>query len=175
MSRLPAELKDAAEHVLSHAHGMRAVLVLAEHVKDIELIEQGAAEAENRRDAARTEAEKIDARIAAATSKEGDIAKDKAEAKEAVTAAKRDAAKIDEEARISAGKIVMQAEAEAGKIKAEAASIKAEALKGADAELEAKRAEVIEAGRRLSDLLAETAEVQRKADDARAYLSSLKV
>ncbi len=170
---IPADLKDAADHLLSHAHGMRAVLVLAEHVQNVSALEGAAGEAERRRDTATADMSKIEARVKAAKSAEGELARLEGAAKLALSEAQKRAAEIIAEAQQTADGLAEAGQAAVAAAKADAAAILAEAQGGADAKLVATREAIEAAEKRLAELNAEAAEAATKADQARAYIASL--
>ena len=170
---LTSELKDAANHILSHAQGIEATLVLARAVEKTNLIEQAATEADRRATAAKSAkaaAEKGLAEVEASIGK----AKDQlAEIRALGRQAKADADK-------QASEIVAKAKADAT---AEQDSIRAGAQKGLDdlrrqaagaqADLDAVKAEIVVQQNKLKAVKAEQAAVVKSADEARAYLKSL--
>lgn len=170
---LSPEIKDAANHIQSHAQGLEAIITLAAFVVDISTLEQLATEAENRKATAQAE---LDAAKA-----ETDKAKDAAaKAKEKIKEAEDRAAEIVGNAHAEAGNIIGKAngdaKATAAKAEAAAAQRKVEAdgeVQAAKAALALVNADIATARETLAELEAQTAEVTKRADDARAYLAKL--
>lgn len=170
---LSPEVKEAANHILSHAQGIRATLVLAEAVESVNLIDQAATEAERRKAAAIKEKADAEAKLVEVN---GDI--DKARKKLADIREDGRNAKADADAR--AAQIIADAKAEGtraavqitGRATTEAASVD-KATAAARATLSELEAEIAAQQETLEAIRAEQAEVVKKADRARAYLAEL--
>lgn len=170
---LSPELLDAVNHVQSHAHQMRAIIAIADAVMSIKALEQAANEAENRKAAV----EKT-ARDAEAAHKSVLIAieaanADLAQTRKAITAA-------ESKATEAADEIKAKAQTEAGRIIDEARAGIAKAVADEQAKLDWLRAEVrthtaalTAGGDERRKLEAEVADLEARADKARAYLAKL--
>lgn len=166
---LSPELKDATNHIASHAQGLRAVLTIVDEIERIGGLEQLAAEAESRRDAALNEAGELDRQIAGLRR-----AADEATAK--LDGVNNQAAAIIADAEAKAGEIVAGGTVEAEAILEEGRK----RLGEIDAEVAARRAslatidkEIDDAQGKVKALEDEAADVLRRAEEARNYLKTL--
>lgn len=167
------EAKEATNHLLSHAQQMRAVITIAEELDRVGGLEAFAAEAEGRKKTADAELEKADGRLDEAKAKldaigvEAAAARDKARSiiDDARTEAESIKAKARTEGEAKAAKIVEAGEANLTKAHA-AELVSLDRLAGINAE-------IATATDHLKSIRAETAGVQAKADEARAYLAKL--
>lgn len=167
---LDPELKNSVAYLQDHAHGLRAVLAIADAVKDISALEAAANEAETRRDKAVGDLENQVGRVQSTlTALEVKAEEASGKAENILTAAREEAEKIKATAKADA-------EAEVARIKAAGA----DALKSVRADVEAAKAALADLNREVSlsgDALAlmrgETADLERRANEARDYLNKL--
>lgn len=170
---LSPELREAVNHIQSHAAGLRAVLTIADAVTSIEALEQAANEAENRRQAVEKKTSEaqgsfkaMEINLEAANADLAQTRKAIAEAKkkaaeaanEALAKADADAQGILDKARASVSKAVEDEQAKLQKVQAELAVI--------DGFLEARTAERIALEETVTDL-------EARADRAKKYLAKL--
>jgi hypothetical protein len=168
---LDPKLKDSVAFLRDHAHGMRAVLDLADAIGDISVLENAASEAERRRAAALDDLDtEIHKRNATLANLEATILSTKATAEGLIDDAKEQAAGIIDAARADALK-------EANRVKAAADAD----LAGVTKQLDEAKAALGDVRRELAAVSAERdqAVVDRdaaKADEAkaRAFIASLK-
>ena len=174
---LSPEVKDAANHIQSHADGLRAIITLAEFVADTTALEQLAAETESRRASAASDLEAVTAELTKAKASV-DRAKDAAKAAEAdvkveveklIAKAKDDAAAIETKANASATRIISDANATAAQAKVVADG----EVQAAKAALSLVNADIAAAKDTLAETEAQTQALIAKADEARAYLAKL--
>lgn len=170
---LSPELKDAVNHVQSHAEGMRAVLTIADEIDKIGTLETLATEAERRKAAADADVSAVQGHL-----KEVEAKADKAKAD--ITKAKEQAKQIVADANEKAAGIIAKAQADASnrasEILTEVQSRKDVVLKEIEDEierLEGIKADVSVETDKLRGLRSESAEVTQRADEAKAYLSKL--
>lgn len=175
MDELSVELKEAINHVQTHAHGLRAIIAIADHADEIVLLDQRRREVEaslsglqKQADVLRADAEK--AKADAAKARE-DAKKPLADIKAAEKASKERADRLVSDAQQRASTIITQAEqravqmeadanAELGGVRDKIAAAKKD-LKALDGTIEARKAAL--------------ADIEDRADKARQYLASLKV
>lgn len=170
---LDPKLKDAVNHLQSHAQQMQAVLDVAEAIQSIDDLERMATEAENRKGAATFNLDEIADRV---KGKQAEL--DKAVA--GIDEAKDTAKKITADARAEAKKITAKAEAEAEGIIASAktkADVDIErgrvAVDEASSELSGIRSKVEQARRDLDGMKAEQAAAEAKRDEAKEFLRNI--
>jgi cell division septum initiation protein DivIVA len=175
---LSPEIKDAVNHIQSHAEGMRAVITLADYVDDVKLLEQSAAEAEGRVSAAEDAEAKLKARIDKATQKavdaEAAIVADRTAAQDALKKAHDDAAEIVAKGKADAQRVLSNAQATASKELADAKAERQAVIDGIDADISAKRDEQMAESEKLKELRAETADLESRVRKAKEYIASLK-
>ncbi len=170
---LSNEIKEAANHILSHAQGLEATLVLARAVESVNLIEQAAIEATARADAATADKAKaeddldeISIRIVKAND---ELAGLKAANDKRVSDARLEAAAIIADAK---RKAESEAAAIVAKGNAELADIRGK-IKSAESDLAGVEAEIEKAKATLAETEASTLAVNARAEEARAYLKSI--
>jgi cell division septum initiation protein DivIVA len=175
---LSPEVKDAVNHIQSHAEGMRAVITLADYVEDVKLLEQNAAEAEGRVKAAEDAEAKLKARIDKATQKavdaEAAIVADRTAAQEALKKAQSDAADLVAKARADGDNIVSRAQSDARRVLDDAKAERQAVIDGIDADIAAKREDQAAEAAKLKELRAETADLEGRVRRAKEYIASLK-
>jgi chromosome segregation ATPase len=167
---LDPELKNSVAYLQDHAHGMRAVLAIADAISDISVLETAANEAEARRDKAVNDLENQVGRVQATlTALEVKAEEASGKAENILTAAREEADKIRANANT-------QAEADAARIHAAAA----DKLRLTNADLEQARADLADRARSIAKaeetaeaLRIETADLERRANEAREYLTKL--
>lgn len=170
---LTPELRDAVNHIRSHAEGMRAVLTLADAVGEIEKLEAAANEAEVRKSSASKSADESAGRLA-------DLERRVAEQHTALIEAQSKASSIIAKATAAAADIEKTAQAEADAIIAKATAgidDQVVAAKAALADLDAMIAGRQSALASLDATIAErgqaVADIDARVARARDFLSSL--
>lgn len=170
---LDPDLKTAVQYLQDHAHGMRAVLAVADAVKDVAALEQLAQEATNRKDvaeAAVTRAQKHLANVRADVDKATELVEEKSLAvKELVDKARADATAIIGEAKVEAAKIIADATA---KLNGEIADLTQRRNDMSD-NLDETIAILDATVARQAEAETATKELESRASKAKAYLEKL--
>lgn len=166
-------LKDAVNYLKSHAHQMQAIIAVANAVTSVATLETLAGEAETRKVAAEAALADYDGQVKKASALLGDLA---AKAEEARVEAK----KLVDDAKAKAAGIIAKASSD-GTARGETAEAEARARLGTiEASIETARQdlaivndEITAARSVLASTKADTADLVKRADEARAYLASL--
>lgn len=170
---LSPEVKDAAAYLQDHAHHLRAVLAIADAVKDIDALDAAAREAQTRKTNAEREMNtalgELEKKRQAIATADTQAANREKRADKHIADAEAQAATTIAEAKRQAERIVATAKQEGQGIKAEAekeAAAKRDEIATLDAEIATRRTA-------LKQVQQETAATTKKADEARAYLAGL--
>lgn len=177
MPKITQAQKDAANQVLTHAHGLRAMLELAELVKSVGDIEAVVQEAKNAQVQAETDLARtrkaLDAAKDDVAKAEKVIIEDRAEAAKHRREAKADADALVAGARKQAATITESAKAAYATADAEARKLIEAALAGQNEQIKAKSAELAQLE---ADVAAKTSlanDLDNRIENARKYLDKL--
>lgn len=172
---ISAELQEAVNHIRTHAHGMRAVLVLADEIDSVAKLEQVRREVEASLPELRKQAEDL---RAAAEKARKDVAKAREDAKKPLA----EIAAAEKAAQASADTLVADAQQRAATIIAQAEQRAVQMEADANAELGGVRDKIAAAKKDIKAMdgtiearKAALADIEDRADKARQFLASLKV
>ncbi len=174
---LSPDLKDAVNHLQSHAQGLKAVIAVADAISNIAALEQLAAEAVNRKDAADAALAKAKAALVAAEADLQDAKQAAEKVKKASTDnAAKSATKADDlvrDAEKKAAGIINQAIADSTARVATAIKDRSDELAGIEANLAAGKADREALDADIIVKSGEVADLESRAAKARKYLDKL--
>lgn len=174
---LSPNLKQAVEYLQSHAHGMRAVLDVADAVTDVSSLEQAAQEAVNARDAAQADHAKIEKKIEAAKHRlkdaEDQNVADRTAAQAALAEAQSSARTIIATAEHTAANIITEANGKAEQLIADADKRRQGVISGMDVEIAARKADAATLDAAIEVKRGEVADLEGRMERARKYLARL--
>ena len=170
---LSPELREAVNHIQSHAAGLRAIITIADAVTSIEALEQAANEAENRRAVVEKKTSEAEGSLKATEINLESALSDLAQTRKAIAAAKAkahdDAAAVKATAEAQAQGIIDRARASVSKAvedeQAKLTKVQAE-LTDTQATLDARTADRMALEAQVTDL-------EARAERARKYLAKL--
>lgn len=170
---LDPELRAAANYLLDHAHGIRATIVMAEHVKSVEALEQLSNEAEGilagkRKELGTVEGEADKARQRLSKAEEKAKAAE-AKADDIIASAKGEADTIIERAEAKAAGIVSRGESEAAAAQSKSTGV----LDGIRAEIATAQAERDRLDGEITERSVAVADLEKRAGKAQKFLSDL--
>lgn len=167
---LSPEVRDAVNHVKSHAQQLRAILTLADAVDDVAKLEALAGEADARRVKAEKAAERADNHHDKMVEKSSELAKEVAAAEKAVGEAQKQVRDILSQAEIDANNTKSAAAIEA-KALIDAAQVKVdEMLAGQDEQIAAKQADIDTLDAAIKVKTSEADDLDKRVAKAKNYL-----
>lgn len=174
---LSPDLKDAVNHLQSHAQGLKAVITVADAIGSIEALEQLAAEAVNRKEAADAALARAQASLISVEASLQDVRQSaealKKNADDAVTSAVRKSDDLVRDAEKKAAGIIDQAIADTTARVAAAIKQRSEELAVLDGEVLTLTEQKATLAAAIEAQTATLADLEDRAEKARKYLSRL--